>query len=267
VNLKEKTEKGEKLNDILIIDAHSHMGKWFNFPIYGDPSARGMVRLMDRLGVSRCLSSAHLSIGPDFHTGNEMIRKAMMDFPGRFTGLCTVNPNYPDEVKQELELRFNQGFTGIKFHPGTHNYPVTGKNYRAAWEFAQERKLILLSHTWYDGGICSPRLFDDLAKAYPDVKILLGHSGGTHQGFEEAAEIAAKHKNVYLDMCGTEFSGYWIEYMVNATDPDKVVFGTDFPFHDPRITLGRVLYARLSDDIKKKILGLNIDRLLNRGYP
>lgn len=263
MGLKEKAERGEKIDDILIIDAHAHMGKWFNFPIYGDPSAKGMVRLMDRLGVSKCLVSAHLSIGPDFHEGNEIILKAMQDFPGRFLGMCTINPNYPQEMLQELELRFRQGFIGIKIHPSTHNYPVGGKNYCPVWEFAQEKKAIVLSHTWYDG-ICSPRLFAGIAEKYPALRILLGHSGGVYQGYEEAIEVAAKYENVYLEICGSEFSGYWLEQMVSKTSPDKVIYGTDFPFHDPRITFGRVLFAPLSDEVKKKILGLNIERILKK---
>ena len=257
--------KGLPLSDMLIIDAHAHMGPWYNFPIYGDSSARGMVKLMDRMGVDKCICSAHLSIGPDYREGNEIIYQAMKEFPARILGYCVVNPHYPEEMIPELEKRFLQGFSGIKLHPMMHQYKVSEKNYQPVWEFAKAHRVPLLSHTCLDDSFCKHGLFSDLAKNYPAVPILLGHSGaGLARGYEEAMEVARKYDNVYLEICYSTFSQRWLVQMVNKAGEDKIIFGTDFPFVDPRYTFGRVIFSHLSDRIKEKILGLNIKRILRK---
>ncbi len=49
--------------------------------------------------------------------------------------------------------------------------------------------------------------------------------------------------------------------MVHEAGADRVLFGTDLPFLDPRPQLGRVAFAKISDDEKRLILGLNASRI------
>ena len=47
-----------------------------------------------------------------------------------------------------------------------------------------------------------------------------------------------------------------------AVGADRILFGTDLPFLDPRPQLGRVAFAKISDDEKRLVLGLNAARVL-----
>ncbi len=49
--------------------------------------------------------------------------------------------------------------------------------------------------------------------------------------------------------------------MVARVGADRILWGTDNPFIDPRPGLGRMLCAEVSDEDKRKMLGLNAKRL------
>jgi len=129
------------------------------------------------------------------------------------------------------------------------------------WEFAQEHRLPVLSHTWEGCAYGSPKHFEDLAQRWPRVKFVLGHSGGSLSGILESIEVAKRLRNVYLDLTGSQLFHGILEEMVRAIGASRILFGTDHPFIDPRFQLGRVLFARLPDSRKVKILGGNAVRL------
>jgi len=52
--------------------------------------------------------------------------------------------------------------------------------------------------------------------------------------------------------------------MVNAIGADRVLFGTDIPWYDPGYGIGSVLFSRISDADKYKILYENAKGLAQR---
>ena len=53
-------------------------------------------------------------------------------------------------------------------------------------------------------------------------------------------------------------------HAVRAVGAGKLLFGTDSYLNPFAFGLGPILYARISDDDKRRILGLNMARLLER---
>ncbi|MDI6829074.1 MAG: amidohydrolase family protein, partial [Armatimonadota bacterium] len=188
-NLMDKVRQGKPLNDILIIDAHCHMGRWHNFNVpKGD--AAGMIEMMDRIGIRSCIAAHHSAIGPDFRYGNDEILKAMNDFPGRIYGYATVNPNYPEaEIIAELERCKTAGMVGVKIHPDMHQCNVDDEKYRPVWEWTNEQGLPLLSHTSI-GGRNPIKAFEKLADKYAKVRVILGHSGFGSEGADQSIDLA-----------------------------------------------------------------------------
>ena len=259
--LRQAVREGRKLEGVLIVDAHCHMGRWFNFHI-PHCDAGGMVEVMDSLGVSVACPAAHLSIGPDHIGGNTMVLKAMQDHPGRFCPYATINPNYPEEIEGELNRCKDAGMRLIKLHPSMHKYPADGENSRIVYEFAARNGFPVLLHTWKGDSNCAPALFEKLAAEYPRVNFLLGHSGGGYEGVQESIRVAKQRPNVFLETC---YSGrFWgrIEMMVHAVGADRVIWGSDFPFLDASAALGEVVYAKISDGDAEKVLGRNMAALL-----
>lgn len=258
--LQDKVSRGIPLSDELVIDAHCHMGYYPNFNVPA-PTAADMVRWMDRLGVRACISAHHASIAPDFRYGNDEVLQAMADFPVRIYGYATVNPNYPEsELVAELDRCVAGGMVGVKLHPDLHQTPVDDDKYRAVWEWTNEHRLPLLSHT-STGGRNPIKTFEKLAGMYPNVSILLGHSGFGSEGAEQCIEACLKYPNLYCEITGSVVVYGTLERMVNRLGAERVLFGTDLPFLDARPQVGRVAFAKISNEDKRKVFGLNAARI------
>jgi predicted TIM-barrel fold metal-dependent hydrolase len=150
---------------------------------------------------------------------------------------------------------------GVKFHPDMHQCAVDDAKYKPAWEFANEHHLPLLSHTSAGSHYNPVKAFEKLADMYPNVSVLIGHSGFGSIGADHTIEVAKKCPNVYADITGSTATYGILERMVGELGADRVLLGTDLPFIDPRSQIGRVAFAKISDDEKRQILGLNASRI------
>ena len=66
-----------------------------------------------------------------------------------------------------------------------------------------------------------------------------------------------------LSACGAPAQGV-IEYLCAEGLSDKAMFGTDAPLQDPRPMLGWVASANISREDKEKILGGNMQKVLDK---
>jgi len=266
-SVRELVERGESLAALgwRIIDAHAHLGPWEGFYI-PTPDAATMVAMYDRLGINLAGLSSNLAVDSDYALGNERTAQAVHAFPKRLFGYVVPHPRYPQGVLPELRRGFDElGLRAIKLHPATHNYSVLEPACEDIWRFAEEREAIVLVHTWEGDERCRPKAFGQLAEAHPTVPFLLGHSGGGPAGRREAVEVAKAHSNLYLEICCSRLTSAELEYLVDGAGAERVIFGTDSPWIDPRPTLGRVAYANLADEQLRLILGENMARLLGLG--
>jgi predicted TIM-barrel fold metal-dependent hydrolase len=219
---------------------------------------------MDRLGIDKLCLSPFLGCFCDFRRGNDLLGEAIKKYPNRLIGQMTVNPHYPDEIFPELE-RCEQayGVQMLKIHPFCHDYPVHGEGYRKLWEYADDTRTVVLSHTWESDKNCGPGLFDKIATRHPTVRVILAHAGGTQEGCRQTIEVLKKHENLYLDTATSKLHFGMIERFVREVGADRVLFGSDIPLLEPTAPLGRIAYAKISEADKEKILGLNTQRLLD----
>ena len=67
-----------------------------------------------------------------------------------------------------------------------------------------------------------------------------------------------------LEITLTPSWGGIIEYLAAGAGVDRVMYGSDLPMRDPRQQLGWVVYSRLNLEDKKKVLGGNAQRLLEK---
>ena len=78
---------------------------------------------------------------------------------------------------------------------------------------------------------------------------------------EAMVELANSFENIYVDLTLPEIYGS-VEFFVAALDDiEKIIFGTDFPWGNCHFRVGAVIYARISQDEKRKILGQNAAKL------
>jgi hypothetical protein len=261
-SFEERVHAGLPLDDVEIIDLRAHLGPHFNMHIPA-ATAADMVRVMDLCGIRRTVLSANLSFNADIVAGNDMMLEAVAAHAGRLYGACAINGNYPEVSVAELERCFARpGVVLIKVHPWYTKCALDDKRMSGIYAFAEKRELAVLSHTWLDGDpYGSMDLLAATAKKHPKVRWIMGHSGGPF-GSRRAAEIAQESPNVYLDIALSMCPARQIEFFVERVGPDRVLFGTDNPFIDPRPQIGRVGLAEIPVEDKIKIFGGNAKKLL-----
>ncbi|HEX4812994.1 MAG TPA: amidohydrolase family protein [Nonomuraea sp.] len=239
----------------LIVDAHCHLGPFRNFHIPAN-DIDGMIRTMDLLGVDVAVVAAHAGISADYRHGNDQVMDAIARHPGRVLGYCCINPNYAADVPAELERCFAEpGFRGIKLHPELHgDYPLDGPAYGAVWEFAAERRVPVLSHSYFAGDPLG--VFTSIADRHPEIPLLLGH-GGLDYGLDRVVAAVRERPSIHLDLTGPLSWQGVVEFLVGELGADRLVFGSDLPFTNAGLQLGGLVYADIDDADKRRILGGN----------
>jgi len=249
---------------IAIADCHGHLGTHPDFPSYkAEPEE--MIAVMDHLNIELLAITSTLACYNDCPRGNAEVAPVIEKYPDRFLGYITVNPNPPGQAVAELEKwsHFHSPPL-IKFHPGLHKYPVTGKHYQPIWEYANATGAVVLVHTWDSDPNCGPLLFPAIARAHPHARILLGHSGVTWRGYLQAIEAAESADNLFLDLSGSQNHRLILEHCVQRLGAERILFGSDLPFLEAAMTIGRVLTSNISDTAKEQILRTNFLRMVNK---
>jgi len=254
-NLIERINKELPLSDILIIDAHCHIGPYFSL-FLPKSGARDAIEQMDRIGINKIVVSATAGITSDFQKANRNILQITRSYPGRILAYGVFNPHYPEKIEEELEFCFEKNqMVGIKIH-SDHGLPYDHENYEKVWKFAQENEMILLAHTWKE----DVHMFDKLARKYSRVRILLGHS--CYGARDSLFRTCKKRDNLYLDLTYAYRDYGIIEKMVSAVGSERVLFGSDMNWFSQLHGIGSIIFSRISNDDKLNILGRNMDRLL-----
>ena len=243
--LVDYAREGRALRDVPVFDAHAHVGRQANVAY---PPLERQVEEMDRLGVDMAAVSSMLALSGEFRRGNDQVADAIRRFGGRFIGYCHVSANYPELILPELERCFAvEGFRGVKVYQV--GCPFDDPAFDPVWAFAKERGAPVLAHTW--GGDLTG--LDVAAERNPDVSFLVAHAGS---GFAYKAYLAAAQRvaNIYLDLTYSREHTNMIEHIVEQLGPDRIVWGSDAPCFSMSHQLSKILFARIPEDAKRKII-------------
>jgi predicted TIM-barrel fold metal-dependent hydrolase len=145
----------------------------------------------------------------------------------------------------------------VKFHISHTGVPYDDPRYHEIYAKASEYQVPILAHAFSPGTV---RAFLKAAKIFPDVPFIVGHSGG-YQWSDCIDDIAAV-PNAYFDLCCSCVDAGRVEAFVAAAGAQRVLLGTDLPFHAPALELSKLLYSRITRQEKAFILGGNIRRIL-----
>ena len=190
---------------IEVIDAHSHMGARKKLAIHQIPPimkfmAEDMLQSMDSAGVDGVVTFA-IGIGEpsDYRETNQYIADAMTRHAGRIHGFMRLSPgNGPEDTLRVLEEGVKLGLKGIKIHPLIEHCPANDKErVYPLMEAAQHHGLVVLFHCGL-GENASPKRIGEVAKDFPKLPIIMGHSGLV-EGVRDVVEIAKKCENVHMD--------------------------------------------------------------------
>lgn len=234
----------------MIVDSHMHVG---DFPMFNVS--------MSRDGLVSEMRDNDIATGFVFHPHNGMVRELIGRTPGIY-GLVWANPRDPDVVTQTAGLLDEPGskFRGVKLHPLLDGYHPDDPAVHPIIELLIERRLPALIHCGHPI-FTLPWSIEELIRRYPQARIILGHMGhGNIVYINAAIDVAERNPNVYLETSGMPMHSK-IREAVERVGPDRVLYGSDTPFHHPSVELAKVRVSGLSTDLTERVLGENGRRL------
>ena len=250
--------------DFPIYDMHAHMGK--HYAIYmARCEAADMIRHAERIGVKRlCFSHYAALYGTD---GNEIAAENCRQHPDILRMYVGINPNYPQLMRKELANfdKWRPYAIGLKFLADYHKVKMTDPAYSYALDFASERELPVLCHTWGNSPFNGGPIMLEIIQRYPKVKFFLGHS---IFGDWDSAERCIKENdgNVYLELTAIPGERGIIEVLVRRVGSEHILYGTDLPWFDEYQAVGGVVSADISEDDVRNILYRNADNIFGKEW-
>jgi predicted TIM-barrel fold metal-dependent hydrolase len=273
MRLTEYAEQGKALDHLLVIDVHGHLGPSPSFYMpYANNEEEQAVHfsnMLDQIGVDYAIISMLRGLNTNELEANLDLAK-LMETHRKLLGYVTYVPSWQQKSLEIAEQCFAQSdrFVGFKIHPDFNKYPIDGPDYTPMWEYADAKGLLVLVHTWSKCPYSDPVRLFAIAEKYKNVTVLIGHCGGVEPGVTTAIELSNKYENMYLDLTGVFLcSKHPLEYFVRQSNPDKLLFSSDAAFNSVTWDIGNILYSRVSEEVKTKVLGLNAQRLLKRFIP
>ena len=250
--------------DFPVYDMHGHMGS--HYAIYFkrcEPA--DVVAHLKRAGVKRLVFSHHDVLWGGLR--NQKAYEMCRQFPEHLRMYVGINPHFPEYIREDL-AKFEQWApyaVGLKFLAGYHKIAVNDKAYQYALDFAQERGLPVLNHTWggcpFNGG----PIMLEVAQKYPEAKFFMGHS--IYGDWEYARKVVTESPgNVWLELTAIPGERGIIEMLVEAVGSERILYGTDMPWFDEFQGIGGVLSAKISEDDMRNILYRNAERILGENW-
>ena len=270
-----------------VIDFHIHT---YDYPVQGPPSfiefmnrevggsfeefvrtrctTENYLKVLDDAGIDYAVILAELAPVTSAIASNEGVRR-LCQGSKRLIQFASINPFLTDHLDRELErLVREEQFRGVKLYP-TYNffYPNDARIY-PLYAKAQELGVPVLLHTGSSVFPASrikygdPLYLDDVAVDFPELDIVLAHSGRPFW-YDRAFALARFRPHIYMELAGLPPSRLMRYFPELERVADKVIFGSDWPSVPTlKENVAAINSLPISEEAKTKILGGNAARIL-----
>lgn len=237
------------------IDAHAHIGSfggWAGFSM----SAEELVKQMDEYHIEKTILCASDS------EHNEEVREAFENMPERFLPLVYVNPKKKEITRNNLFHYIREcDFKGVKMQPLSDAFVADDEIVDPVMEIAEELQVPVFIHCGHPP-YSLPWSIALLAERHPNVKTVMIHMGHGHGVYIDATlKMARRFDNLYLEMSGMPM-GCKIKEAYETVGKDRIMFGTDAPFHHPTVEMQKVLTCGLDNAALEDVFYNNAAKLM-----
>lgn len=251
------------------LDAHIHVHLF-------DGGPEGNIEFADRLGIEKMFISRPITSGEgtpkDFRGYNDLVIKAMKQYPDRFTGQLTLNVIYPKESLEEIKRCVGQGMVGLKVYT---QVKINDPLFYPIIEKFIDLKMIIHMHAHCQLGVAGYRMkydtkirpntsipedFVDIAKRYPEAMFQYAHIGGGGD-WEYACKSFKNYPNIYVDTSGSNNPENMVDFAVKQLGEDRVFFGSDNCYYQ---SVGKIMASNLTGPQKKKVFFENYNNILRK---
>ncbi len=215
-----------------------------------------------------------------FNVPNEYVAEYVARHRTRMFGFASVDPNRAGADRLLESAVRELGLVGLKLAPIYQNFHPTDKLAFPVYAKAQELGLPVMWHqgTSYPAqgplDISRPVFLDPVARAFPDLLMIIAHMG--HPWMGEATATVRKHPHLFADISALG-KRPWQMYnaLIEAVEygiEDKLLFGTDYPNFTVQETIDALTginrlvegtnLPRVPDRVIDKILHKNVPEVL-----
>jgi predicted TIM-barrel fold metal-dependent hydrolase len=264
----------EELRKLRIWDIHYH-GLWEgNLKKHEETMVT-----VDRMGIEHVLS-LDIAGTPADPLGKlipadkkKEIRKFLETNANRVSGLIPIDPSDPLGSVQKIEEWVEKGpCVGIKYYGGNPGgVPCSHADNDVIIRQAAKLNALVYIHAWYQvggqprrpggknlPGEATPEDVALLARRFPDVPLICGHSGGD---WELGVRAVRPFKNVYIEFSGSDPHSGQVDFTVAEVGADRLIWGGHGPSRSYSTELAKVFDADLTLAQREKIFGANLRRL------
>jgi len=261
----------------MIIDCHTHLNNYHDenldsLPVSIDNLQREMRR--NRIDIALVLTSYKVTPGrPSTKATVEATKHLKHVRVVAGISYATLSPMMLDALRGDLAER---RIVGLKLYPGYEPYYPSDPQLEPVYALAQEFAVPVMIHsgdTFTPKGklkYAHPLNIDEVAVDHPGVNFIICHLG--NPWIRDCMEVVYKNANVYTDISGLvlgDFTDRFEQYMRKqlqemleyGVEPEKVLFGTDWPIASMESYLEFVEELKIPERERRKIMFENAARL------
>jgi uncharacterized protein len=186
-------------------------------------------------------------------------------FGPRIVPFGCMHPDFEDPTT-EIARMASLGLRGFKLHPEHQSFAPDEPRMAPVYEAAIAHDMTVLFHAGHDEYHPTlhgtPESFLAVLEGFPKLRCVLAHLGG-YRLWNHVAEVLVG-RDVYLDTAytlGILPDADFVE-IVHAHGAEKVLFGSDGPWTDPRAEIAWLRELPLREGVVDAVLGGNAERLL-----
>lgn len=158
-----------------------------------------------------------------------------------------------------------RGARGVKLHPEMQRFFPDADGTMAVYAECERLGLPILFHAGRSGiepefmrKYALIRRWEAPVRDFPRVQFVLGHAGA--RDVDDAIALARANDNVWLEITGQGVTK--LDEILQKVGPEKLVFGSDWPFYPLAATLAKVLLVtEKRQEARAAILRTNADRI------
>lgn len=169
---------------------------------------------------------------------DEYVARYAADHADTTIGFLSVDPTQADWQTDLRRGHQELGLRGVKLLPIYAGFSPHEGRFDPLWRYVQEHRLPVILHTGTTFVSqapleCTlPRHLDEVARRFPEVRMVLGHLGHPYEG--ECIAVIRKHANVYADVSALHYRPFQLYHSLMLAQEygvwHKLLFGTDYPF-------------------------------------
>lgn len=234
-----------------MIDAHLHLG---SIPYKGINwgSFREYKKIAKKVGIDRyCMTPVGLPqnfVDKSTPDNNSVLREIKKD--------DSIIPVYWFNIF-ELPKEISQKYKAIKFRPDIGKVDIDDKR---VIDFVNRINLPVFVHTNENKEYSNLGKASNLARMV-DVPVVAVHSGSVTSTFFKLDNYDFPD-NIYFETSGIQYAVI-LQKIHKMFGAKRIIFGSDYPFGDPRVSLGMINSLNLSKKEYNLVIKKNISRILN----